>query len=237
MINWKITGILAVLIIGFLMISGCTQDNSKYCSDNFPGTYYNPSSKMCEHTLEPTPIPTPTLTPPLSTMTPVSTTIQPDNADSIRAKFNTGWSQIQDVSDKFTINRRKVDTNDFRATTVPGAISEYEKIKNSLLTININNSDLQEERTVLISISDYKIKEIQAAGSLSHAIQAESFNRQTSLTEYTNAKYYLQDELDIINAIPYSKKYWEYIYNDKQSAEENLRSTKENILRISLLSP
>lgn len=47
--KWQITGFLAVLIIGFLLISGCTQDNNKYCSDNFPGTYYDPSSKMCEH--------------------------------------------------------------------------------------------------------------------------------------------------------------------------------------------
>jgi hypothetical protein len=52
--KWQITGFLAVLIIGFLMISGCTQDNSKYCTDHFPGTYYNPSSKMCEHPPVPT---------------------------------------------------------------------------------------------------------------------------------------------------------------------------------------
>ena len=56
--NWQITGFLTILIIGFLLISGCTQDNSKYCSDNFPGTVYDPSTKMCEHT--PTPTPTPT---------------------------------------------------------------------------------------------------------------------------------------------------------------------------------
>jgi hypothetical protein len=46
--KWQITGFLAVLIIGFLLISGCTQDNDKYCRDNFPGTVYSPSSKMCE---------------------------------------------------------------------------------------------------------------------------------------------------------------------------------------------
>jgi hypothetical protein len=231
--TWKITGILAVLIIGFLLISGCTQDNSKYCTDNFPGTYYNPSSKMCEHTPEPTPVPTPTITPPISTMTPVSTTIQEENIDSIRAKLNSEWSQIQDVYDEFTINKRKVDNNDFRARTVPNTISEYEKIKNDLLNININNSDLQAERTVLISICDYKIKDLQAMSSLSHAAQTKTFNLQTSLEEYTNAKYFLQDELDIINEIPYSKKYWDYIYNDKQSAQQNLQSTKENILILS----
>ena len=52
--NWQIFGVFTFLIIGTILISGCTQDNNKYCSDNFPGTVYDPSSKMCEHT--PTPI-------------------------------------------------------------------------------------------------------------------------------------------------------------------------------------
>jgi hypothetical protein len=59
--KWQITGFLAVLIIGFLLVSGCTQDNTKYCADNFPGTYYDPSSKMCEPFSTPTQTPTPTM--------------------------------------------------------------------------------------------------------------------------------------------------------------------------------
>ena len=59
--NWQITGLYAILILGFLLISGCTQDNYKNCSDNFPGTTYNPSSKMCEKIAAQTPAtPTPT---------------------------------------------------------------------------------------------------------------------------------------------------------------------------------
>jgi len=46
-----------------------------------------------------------------------------------------------------------------------------------------------------------------------------------------------QDERDIINDIPYSSKYWDYVYNDKQIAEKNIESVKENILRISKLLP
>jgi hypothetical protein len=72
--KWEITGFLAVFILLFLLISGCTQDNSKYCSDNFPGTYYDPTSKMCEHTLEPTPITTPILIP-TSVLTSVPTIV------------------------------------------------------------------------------------------------------------------------------------------------------------------
>jgi len=54
--NWQIPGLLAILIIGFLLISGCTQDNDKYCRENFPGTVYDSSSKMCEHTTTPIPV-------------------------------------------------------------------------------------------------------------------------------------------------------------------------------------
>jgi hypothetical protein len=57
--KWIAIIFFAILVTGMIFMSGCTtQDNNKYCSDNFPGTYYDPSSKMCEHT--PTPTPTPT---------------------------------------------------------------------------------------------------------------------------------------------------------------------------------
>jgi len=245
--NWRIIGFLAILIISFLLISGCTQDNSKYCSDNFPGTYYDPTTKMCEHTQIPTQqilyvtvLVTPTLTPTITAT---------ENIDSIRTKLSNEWKQIQDVYDTFTIKGEKNlikggnvqpsngEINDFREKTVPNTISEYQKIKNDLLNININNSDLQEQRTILISICDYKIKYIQATSSELHAIQTKTFNLQTSLTEYKNAKQYLQDELEIINAIPYSSKYWDYVYNDKQEVENNIVSTNENILRISKKLP
>jgi hypothetical protein len=57
--KWQIIGIFTFLIIGTILVSGCTQDNNKNCSDNFHGTYYDPSSKMCEHTPIPTLIPEP----------------------------------------------------------------------------------------------------------------------------------------------------------------------------------
>ena len=47
--NWQIFGVFTFLIIGTILISGCTQDNNKYCSDNFPGSHYDPSTKLCEH--------------------------------------------------------------------------------------------------------------------------------------------------------------------------------------------
>jgi len=43
--------ILLVILSAFIagMFSGITKDNYKYCSDNFPGSTYDPSTKMCEH--------------------------------------------------------------------------------------------------------------------------------------------------------------------------------------------
>jgi murein DD-endopeptidase MepM/ murein hydrolase activator NlpD len=51
-----ITGLFAILILGFLLISGCTQDNNKYCSDNSTGSSYDLSSKMCEKISTETPV-------------------------------------------------------------------------------------------------------------------------------------------------------------------------------------
>jgi hypothetical protein len=46
--NWQIFGVFTFLIIGTILISGCTQDNDKYCRENYPGTTYDPVSKLCE---------------------------------------------------------------------------------------------------------------------------------------------------------------------------------------------
>jgi hypothetical protein len=69
--------LFAVLLAGIVFTAGCTQNNSKYCSERFPGTVYNPSTNECDHvetptvaptqvtarptTLAPTPTPAPTL--------------------------------------------------------------------------------------------------------------------------------------------------------------------------------
>jgi hypothetical protein len=51
--KWNVIGILAVMVIGVVLMSGCTQDNSKYCAETYPGEIYNATSKMCEHTPAP----------------------------------------------------------------------------------------------------------------------------------------------------------------------------------------
>jgi hypothetical protein len=61
--NWQIFGIFTFLIIGFLVISGCTQDNYKYCIDNYPGTTYDPATKLCEKMVPQPHNPTTTLNP------------------------------------------------------------------------------------------------------------------------------------------------------------------------------
>ncbi|MCX6684063.1 MAG: hypothetical protein NTZ37_04970 [Methanoregula sp.] len=172
-------------------------------------------------------------------MTPTITATE--NIDSIRTKLNSEWRQIQDVYDTFTINLNKVLTHssdqDLVGVTIPNTISQYQKIKNDLLNININDSDLKSERTVLVSICNYKINYLQGTSSAYHAPQVETYDLQKSLTEYTDAKHYFQDERDIINDIPYSSKYWDYVYKDERLAEKNIVLVEENILRISKLLP
>jgi hypothetical protein len=78
-------GIISGLVIGMVLISGCTRDNSKYCAETFPGDTYNATSNMCEKIITPTPqvvyvtvlvtsTPTPvTAKPTIPTPTPIPT--------------------------------------------------------------------------------------------------------------------------------------------------------------------
>jgi len=172
---------------------------------------------------------------------PVITTIQTENTDSIQTQLNGEGKQIRDIYDTFTVNMDKLDfksndgINELRETNIPNTISQYQKIKDDLLKININNSDQKNERNVLVSICDYKIKFLQGLSSAAHAHQAETFNVQTSLDEYKNAKNYFQDVRDIISVIPYSNKYWEYINHDDQLAKEIISVEEQGILRMSKL--
>jgi len=220
--NWQITGFLAILIIGFLLISACTNKGSTNAP---PVEVSTPTPQIVYVTVT-------------VLVTPV-TTIQTENINSIRTQLNSEWGQIRDVYDTFTINKDKDlaasggGVNELRGSTIPGTISEYQKIKNDLLNININNPDLNKERTVLVSICDYKIKYLQGTSSIYHASQAELLNLDSSLTEYKNAKLSFRDERDIISAIPYFSKYWEYIDEDDRLAESNILIADQGIARMS----
>ena len=104
--NWQITGFLSILAIGFLLISGCAQDNDKYCTDNFPGTYYDPSTKMCEHTSTPTPTPTPQIVYVTVTIspTPTPTPIPTINKNSVAyLNYQNDLREIEDLQTEFKI--------------------------------------------------------------------------------------------------------------------------------------
>jgi len=67
-----ICGGIILLVILSAFIAGMSVDNYKYCIDNFPGTKYDPSSKMCEKIVQQTPYLTTTPTyPPTPTPTPI----------------------------------------------------------------------------------------------------------------------------------------------------------------------
>jgi hypothetical protein len=172
---------------------------------------------------------------------PVVTTIQTENTDAIQTQLNGEGKQIRDIYDTFTVNMDKLNLksndgiNELRQTNIPYAISKYQKVKDDLLKININNSDLKDERNVLVSICDYKIKFLQGLSSGFHAAQAETFDVYTSLDEYRRAKNYFQDARDTISVIPYSNKYWEQINHDDQLAKDLILLTDQNISRMSKL--
>jgi len=227
--NWQITGFPAILILGFLLITGCTstsQDTS------------TPQIVYVTVLVTPTP-----------TISPVGTTIQAETIvpvqtetdESISTQLNDKWREIRVVYDTFNENKNKLDLksdddiNELREINIPYTISEYERIKNELLQITINNYDLENERNILVSICDYKIKFLQGLSSYYHALQAEAFSAETSLTEYKNAKYLFQDERDIMSVIPYSVKYWEYINTDDQEARTYIYSADQGISRMSKL--
>jgi hypothetical protein len=124
----KIYGIFAILIIGFLLITGCTQDNDKYCRDNFPGSYYDPSSKMCEHYLTPTAqivYVTVTVTP---SPTPIPTSKKPTATPTTMKPFPRTTYQIGETASNGLI---KITVNGIRfvdkiLSIGPGGVQEYE---------------------------------------------------------------------------------------------------------------
>jgi hypothetical protein len=172
---------------------------------------------------------------------PSVTTIQTENTDAIQTQLNGEGKQIRDIYDSFTVRMNKLDLNsndginELRETNIPNAISEYQKVKNDLLKINIDNSDLKNERNVLVSISEYKIKFLQGLSSAYHCSQAETFDIYISLDECKKAKNYFQDMRDAISVIPYTNKYSELINRDDQSAKDLISIIDQKILRISKL--
>jgi hypothetical protein len=107
------------------------------------------------------------------------------------------------------------------------------RIQGELSKINTYNySDLEIDRTNLISICDYKIKLIQGLGSYFHALQAEAFNTETSLEEYENARYLCEDAREIISETGYRTIYDNYVYDDDLKARECIMAADNGILRM-----
>ena len=210
-------------------MSGCTSTGS---TSTAPVVVSTPTPQIVYVTVLVTPTPT---------SPPVVTIIQTETSESILTQLNSKWRQIRVVYDTFNENKNKLDLksddgiNELREINIPYTISEYKRLKNDLSQININNYDLENEKAILVSICDYKIKFLQGLSSAYHAQQTETFSPDTSLAEYKNAKYLFQDMRDIINLIPYSSKYWEYVNADDQVAKTNIFSADQGISRMSKL--
>ena len=110
--KWINIGILAVLVIGMVLVSGCTRDNSKYCPDNYPGTLYNPSTNTCDKIVTQTPYSTPTPTPQIvyvtvlvtQTTKPTPTPIPTINKNSVAyLNYKDDLQDITDIQTDLTI--------------------------------------------------------------------------------------------------------------------------------------
>jgi hypothetical protein len=224
--NWQITGSFVILILAFLLMSGCTDTGS---SGPAPGAAGTQTPQIVYVTVIVTP----------STIPPVVSPVQTENTAAVQTELNTKWRQIQVVYDTFNENKNKLqlnsddDINLLREKNIPDAIAEYQTLKDGLSAMSLSGYELKTERTILVSICDYKIKYLQGLSSAYHASQTEKYPAQTSLNEYKNAKYRFQDVRDIISVIPYSAKYWEYINADDLSAKQNIFLADQNILRMS----
>jgi hypothetical protein len=156
--NWQIFGVFTFLIIGTVLISGCTQDNNKYCSDNFPGSYYDPSTKMCEHYTTPIAERTssyssvttkPILTTSVTTK-PILTTVSLNQA--LIVKTYEGTSEIVALGYKrgSEINQLVAKENMFNTKPDPG----YEYI-----FINVRQKFIQGDKaSSSLSVSSYNYK-------------------------------------------------------------------------------
>jgi hypothetical protein len=224
--NWQITGFFGILILTFLVISGCTDTGS---SDPARGAAGTQTPRIVYVTVIVTP----------SAIPPVASPVLTENTAAVQTELNTKWRQIQVAYDTFNENKNKLQLNSdeninlLREKNIPDAIAEYQRLKDGLSAMSISGYDLKNERTILVSICDYKIKYLQGLSSAYHAKQTEKYPAQTSLNEYKNAKYRFQDARDIISVIPYSTKYWEYINADDLSAKQNIFLADQNILRMS----
>ena len=234
--NQKFTLLIGLIVGAMILSSGCLS------SDLGPGATPPPTPIVT--TAPSTPVPTPV------TSTPVVTPPQTEDVGAIRTQLNTIWRQIQVAYDTYQQERDKLDLSDnddinyLRQKSIPDAITDYQTINDTLGDITINNADLGNERDILLSICAYKIKFLEGLEAAYHAPQIETYDTEKSLDEYKSAKYLFQDVLDIIHMMgvgitplpgekepSYVLKYWDYIYNDKESAKDYINWADENISR------
>jgi hypothetical protein len=134
--------ILLVILSAFVsgMISAMSIDNNKYCSEHFPGTVYDPSTKMCEHSPQGSSV--------TSSLATVITTQEPSQ-------------HIYSIGESVTLNNQQVTVlSKKQVKSVPssiiGTLTPGENSQLLLFNVEIKNTGSD---TVHVSESDFVVSD------------------------------------------------------------------------------
>jgi len=199
-------------------------------------------------TQDATPTTLPATTSP-ATVTTIVTTIPATTAasadDAARKTIDDAWKAIriawddyvEDVDELGGAGASNQDMNHIREKIIPDAIGRYRTISANLSAVATAGTDISAEKTVLIAICGYKVRQLEGMESYYHAIQIETYDTKKAKDEYKNAKYTLQDALDAINAVNFyslanSGKYSTFAYDDKGEIEDVIDEITDQIARL-----
>jgi hypothetical protein len=214
--------ILFLMIIGVL-IAGCSST---------PTSNSGPISPIT--TAISTPIPSAT----------VPTQIPTQNVSMIRSELDTAWRLIRVTDDTYKDDiARTTPLSDLATTSeisivrnviIPRTNSTFQEIKKNLTTLEIIDPGMNQEKTILLGICDYKITSLgglkTAYGAIGVQYQDKDYKKALEL--YKSVKYSFLEVIDAIGILPYNGKYWDMTYDDKQSAENMIDWANEHIDEI-----
>ena len=158
---------LIIILICCVFLSGCTTDNNKYCTEHFPGTTYDPSSKMCEHTTTPTPTQTPmAISSPVNTITTTSVSQSPSppiTTKTISPSFKNGalFQLGQTATDgnlKVTVsNERFVESFTVTGNEQTGHYNQMAKPGWQFMVVDVTIENIQQNSNISVGQSQYNL--------------------------------------------------------------------------------
>jgi hypothetical protein len=162
----------------------------------------------------------------------------------IRSELDTAWRLIRVTDDTYKDDiARTTPLSDLATTSeisivrnviIPRTNSTFQEIKKNLTTLEIIDPGMNQEKTILLGICDYKITSLgglkTAYGAIGVQYQDKDYKKALEL--YKSVKYSFLEVIDAIGILPYNGKYWDMTYDDKQSAENMIDWANEHIDEI-----